>query len=148
MSAARPRPAGPLRARPIRRGEVARLALVALFFLAAPTAGDIGGCGQAAEDLDPVKFFDNKQTIDCQRCTACGITSNACTLACGPALPITFPPRCYPLVHDGEVCLDALQVASCVAYQTFMADQAATIPTECDFCPPRDAGVTLDAGAD
>jgi hypothetical protein len=122
--------------------EVARLALVALFFLAAPTAGDIGSCSQTAQDLDPAKFFDQKQTLDCKRCGDCNLTSNACTLACGPDLPLTFPKGCYPLVHDGEVCLDALTAASCGDYQSYMADQGATIPTECDFCPPLDA----DAG--
>lgn len=130
----------------IRPAEITRLALVALFFLAAPTAGNIGSCSQQAEDLDPVKFFDAKQTADCKRCIECGLTSNACTLACGPSLPLTFPEGCYPLVRDGEVCLDALEIASCTEYQSYMADQAATLPTECDsyFCPPRAA----DAGAD
>ena len=47
----------------------------------------------------------------------------------------TFPVNCYPVVHDGEVCLDALQVASCADYASFKADQGSTIPTECVFCP-------------
>ena len=131
--------------RRIHPAEIARVALVSLFFLAAPTAGDIGGCGQTAEDLDAMKFFDTKQTVDCRRCLECALLTDTCELACGAALPITFPDGCYPLVHDGEVCLDALEVASCDDYQNYMADQGATIPTECNFCPPREAP---DAGTD
>ncbi|MFT3771904.1 MAG: hypothetical protein QM820_41375 [Minicystis sp.] len=128
-------------------GEITRLALVAIFFLAAPTAGDIGSCNQTAVDLDAAKFFDAKQTVDCKRCDACGLTSGACQLACGPAQPAAFPKGCYPVVHDGEVCLDALQAASCADYQSYMADQGATIPTECDFCPvlPADTGAAGSA---
>lgn len=122
----------------IRPLEIGRVALVAVFFLAAPTAGDIGGCGQTAEDLDAAKFFDAKQTADCKRCGECQITSQACTTACGPTVTLQFPKGCYPLVHDGEVCLDALEIASCGDYQSFMADMGATIPTECNFCPPRE----------
>lgn len=125
----------------VRPSELARLSVVALFFLAAPTAGDIGGCNQTASDLDASKFFDAKQNVDCMQCLDCGLQSKACQLACGPTLPLDFPKGCYPVEHDGEVCLDALHAASCADYQVFMADQGATIPTECDFCPPRpDAG--------
>jgi hypothetical protein len=123
--------------RTVRPGELLRLAVIALFFLAAPTAGDIGSCSQTASDLDAQKFFDAKQNLDCDRCLKCGIVSNACTTACGPTLQQAFPPHCYPVVHDGEVCLDALEVASCTDYQSYMADEDATIPTECNFCPPR-----------
>jgi hypothetical protein len=128
----------------IRPIEIAQLAVVALFFLAAPTAGDIGSCGQRADDLDAAKFFAQKQTLDCQRCGECAIASDTCKLACGPTLSLAFPAGCYPVVHDGEVCLDALQVSSCAEYASYMADQGATIPTECDFCPPLPA----DGGAD
>ena len=119
----------------------ALLALTALLFLAGPAPGDIGCSGQQATDLDPAKFFGAKQFTDCQRCTDCGITTQACKRACGPSLVGgSFPDMCEPLVHDGEVCLDALEVASCSDYQSYMADQGSTTPTECDFCPPRDAG--------
>jgi hypothetical protein len=117
---------------------------MAFLFLMAPTAGDIGGCGQAADDLDPNKFFTDKQQVDCQRCMDCQILTNACMVACGPPMGGTFPINCYPVVHDGEVCLDALQAASCGAYQSYVADQGASVPTECDFCPP----LPPDAGAD
>jgi hypothetical protein len=126
--------------KPPRPSEIARLALIALFFLAAPVAGDIGSCGQSPDGLDPTKFFDAKQGIDCQQCTACGISTHTCTLACGPARGGVFSPMCYPVEHDGEVCLDALLAASCSTYQSYVADQDPTVPTECDFCPPRDAG--------
>ena len=128
------------RSRPI---EILRLAMIALFFLAAPTAGDIGGCNQTAEDLDTAKFFSEKQNVDCRRCVECNLTSASCTLACGPTLAQSFPEGCFPLVHDGEVCLDALAASSCTDYQSITADNGATIPTECDFCPLR----AQDAGA-
>ena len=115
------------------------MALVAVFFLAAPTAGDIGGCGQKAEDLDAAKFFDAKQTVDCRRCNECHLVSDACERACGATIAIQFPKGCYPLVHDGEVCLESLERAGCGDYQSYMADQGATIPTECDFCPAEAA---------
>ena len=122
------------------RAELARLALIALVFLAAPVAGDIGSCSQGVDALDPVKFFATKQAIDCQRCTDCGFTTHTCAIACGAATVEAFSDMCVPLEHDGEVCLDALLAASCSDYEGYVADQARTIPTECDFCPPRDAG--------
>jgi len=107
----------------------------------APTAGNIGSCGQEAVALDPDKFFAAKQGLDCEHCTDCSILSDACELACS-AEPVTaeFPSHCVPLVHDGEVCLDALSASSCSAYESFMADTDATIPTECDFCPVDEFG--------
>jgi hypothetical protein len=125
---------------PPGRGEIARVALIALVFLAAPVAGDIGSCNQSADGLDPNKFFVAKQSVDCQQCQACGLTTMTCTRACGAPMGGSFPAECYPVEHDGEVCLDALLAASCSAYQSYVADQGSTVPTECDFCPPRDAG--------
>ena len=55
-----------------------------------------------------------------------------------------FPPGCFPVVHDGEVCLNALLAADCDDYREFVADEGRTVPTECNFCPPRD--VAPDAG--
>ncbi len=117
------------------------VALVAMLFLAGPTAGDIGSCSQKADDLSATKFFGDKQAIDCQQCTDCKITSMACDVACAAATkPATsFPDGCYPVVHDGEVCLDALLAASCDDYRHYMADQGSTVPTECNFCPPMTA---------
>jgi hypothetical protein len=124
--------------RPVAARPLGRIVLLALFvlFAAAPTAGDIGSCGQPADDLDPVKFFESKQALDCRRCGECGISSAACDRACAPALEQSaFPTSCFPLVHDGEVCLDALGAASCKEYATYVSDASPTVPTECDFCP-------------
>lgn len=114
-----------------------RLLLVVLaLFTLAPTAGDIGGCGEQPVVLDARKFFDQKQLIDCQRCTECGLSSDACGRACGPFAELAeFPAGCFPLVHDGEVCLNALVAAGCDDYASFTSDVAATAPTECNFCP-------------
>jgi len=108
---------------------------------AAPTAGDIGSCGQKAVSLDLGKFSAEKELIDCTRCQDCGLNTNACKKACDKKLDeVPFPDGCFPLVHDGEVCLDELFVASCSDYEGFVRDQAPSIPTECNFCPPRGVG--------
>jgi hypothetical protein len=126
----------------VRRAGWQKLGGVAIALLAmAPTAGNIGSCGQEAVPLDADKFFAAKQAIDCERCTDCPVFSKACDAACGPnRVTGDFPEECVPLVHDGEVCLDALSSASCSAYEAFMADADATIPTECDFCPVDASG--------
>jgi hypothetical protein len=125
--------------------EIVRLALALGFFAAAPTAGDIGSCGQAENDLDPQKFFSTKQDLDCQRCQECVLTTRACERACEKALIVSdFPAGCVPIEHDGEVCVDALAAASCGDYARYMDDEAATIPTECNFCP----AMAADAGAE
>lgn len=116
--------------------DILRVAVVALLFTAAPVAGDIGSCGQEAEDLDPVKFFAAKDEIDCRRCEECGVLTRACDDACAPGQQTEFLPGCYPLVHDGEACLSALEAASCDDYALFM-DDAGSVPTECNFCPPE-----------
>jgi hypothetical protein len=112
------------------------LACGALLCLA-PTPGDIGGCGQTARDLDPVAFFQSKQTIECSRCQECRIRTPACELACSDAaLPEEFPEGCFPLVHDGTVCLRALVQASCEDHREF-ASEPPRVPSECNFCPAR-----------
>jgi hypothetical protein len=120
---------------------IEKLALIALLlvFVAAPTPGDVGGCGQPAEPLDPLVFFASKYTIDCQRCGECGLTTVTCGKACDSRteIPHEFPTHCYPLVHDGEVCLRALFNASCSEYRRYMDDIAPDAPSECNFCPPR-----------
>ena len=127
MSAARKKVAGGM-----------ALALLCL----APSAGNIGSCGQEAVALDAAKFLAVKASIDCSSCTECGLTTQVCAAACAGEVPedAAFPDGCLPLVHDGEVCLDALGAASCDAYARYVADEGATIPTECNFCPLDDEG--------
>ena len=107
----------------------------------APTPGDIGGCGQQPQQLDARTFFGSKKIIDCRQCTSCGLHTEPCQRACDRKIAPddAFPDQCYPLVHDGEVCLRALYNASCDDYASFVADSPTvrTTPTECNFCPPR-----------
>jgi hypothetical protein len=123
---------------PVTRGALARLGLASLLLLAAPTAGDIGSCGQPIEDLDPTKFFTEKRRIDCQHCQDCDFQTRTCTQACAGIGQNEFPAGCYPLVHDGEVCLHALRDASCDEYAPYVADQSPQAPSECNFCALAD----------
>jgi len=118
------------------RGRLA-LAAVALLFCTAPTPGDVGGCGQKPAELDPEVFYERKANVDCQRCQECGIRSVACNTACQfpERYPHAFADRCLPLVHDGEVCLRALQYASCSDYEGYQSDVLPSTPSECNFCP-------------
>jgi hypothetical protein len=113
------------------------VAMVFAVLCAAPTPGDIGGCGQTAELLDPPIFFASKARMDCIRCGECSLDTNACESACDPGVPTAtaFPDGCFPLVHDGEVCLRALRYASCDDYASYVSDTAPGVPTECNFCP-------------
>ena len=123
-----------------RGGEVLHLAALLLLFVAAPTVGDIGSCGAQPADLDAKTFFRKKAELDCTRCRDCAIKSLTCARACDPTLaPTAFPKGCFPIEHDGEVCLNALEASSCAEYGTFVSDQGATIPTECNFCPLQGA---------
>jgi hypothetical protein len=113
------------------------LAFIAIAFCAAPVPGDVGGCGQEPQELDPEVFFWSLQGTECDGCNECGLMTRACDRACGELLVQSeFPKDCAPLVHDGEVCLRALQDASCGDLGEYMSDSAPSIPTECDFCPP------------
>jgi hypothetical protein len=112
------------------------LGFVALAFCAAPTPGDVGGCGQEAQELDPGTFFWSLQVSQCDKCQECGISTRSCDRACGDALlQREFPENCVPLVHDGEVCLRAVQQASCSDSRDYLSDADPSIPTECNFCP-------------
>ncbi|MBK7586596.1 MAG: hypothetical protein IPI67_41215 [Myxococcales bacterium] len=114
------------------------VAALLLVFCIAPTPGDIGGCGQSPELLSPTTFFGNKKLIDCSRCDECGFATDSCTNACDDEFPVAtaFPKDCFPLVHDGEVCLRALRYAACGDYETYVDDVAPSAPSECNFCPP------------
>ncbi|MEM9693462.1 MAG: hypothetical protein AAGA56_13015 [Myxococcota bacterium] len=123
----------------MKRSATLALMVLASTVLAGPTPGDIGGCGQEAELLDPVTFFAVKQITDCQRCTDCQIANETCSRACDDefdAETATLDPDCVPLAHDGEVCLRAIDAASCGDFESFVDDVAPTVPTECNFCPP------------
>ena len=112
------------------------LGFIALAFCAAPVPGDVGGCGQDPQELDAETFFWSKQSIECDHCRSCQLSSAACDRACADALvQSAFPENCVPLVHDGEVCLRALNDGSCGDFRDYMSDTAPTIPTECNFCP-------------
>ena len=106
-------------------------------FCLAPTPGDIGGCGQTARDLDPEVFFNSKRGVECRRCRECSLRTPACELACDEEAegPEEFPDGCYPLVHDGTVCLRRLTQGSCEDHAKVMADPP-RVPSECNFCPP------------
>ncbi len=120
-----------------RRRSLVKLALVAMLFIAGPTAGDIGSCGQEIVELDPIKFFGEKQAIDCRQCLDCDFLTTFCEDSCGDVLlESSFPEDCFPLVHDGEVCLNALRAAGCDEYAAYVDDLAPTVPAECNFCPP------------
>jgi hypothetical protein len=124
-----------MKRRPVRLMKIA-LAFIALAFCAAPVPGDVGGCGQDPQELDPDTFFRSLQSSECDHCRQCGITTDACQRACGEiVLQDAFPKDCVPLVHDGEVCLRALDNGSCSDFKQYMSDSAPSIPTECDFCP-------------
>ncbi|MEM1032699.1 MAG: hypothetical protein AAF928_12680 [Myxococcota bacterium] len=113
------------------------LAAVAWLVLMGPVAGDIGGCGQDAEELDAVLFFEGKQFVECNRCIDCGIETPNCQTICNePLIDPSFDPDCLPLAHDGEVCLNAIEAASCDAFARIVDATAPTVPTECNFCPP------------
>ncbi len=116
-----------------------RLLKVALcaVVIAAPTAGDIGSCGQELAELDPQKFFAEKLATDCHQCQSCELVSLTCQRACSleDLAQLEFEEGCYPLVHDGEVCLNALRAAGCDEYAAYVDDEAPETPTECNFCP-------------
>lgn len=118
------------------------LVVLLLGFVIAPTPGDIGGCGQSAQLLDANVFYRSKAYIDCDQCLRCDMMERkVCREACddNAVRPEAFAPGCYPLVHDGEVCLRALSNASCSDYGEYMhqlAERRST-PSECNFCPVR-----------
>ena len=124
----------------LRRWELGLLATMVLCFVIAPTPGDIGGCGQGAEQLDAKAFFDKKRGIDCRKCNDCAFDlffycEEACRVNADASE--SFPIGCFPLVHDGEVCLRALEHTSCKNYVDYVKNDIGTrsTPSECNFCP-------------
>jgi len=131
-------PMGCLR-KPERGPHRAAVALAALAFLVlgtGPTVGDVGGCGRTATELDEARFGRARKVVDCQRCRDCSLFAMRCTRACDATSPndVAFPATCRPLLHDGEVCLHALLVASCGDYTMYVDDDAPAVPSECEFC--------------
>jgi len=125
--------------------------------LMAPTVGDTGGCGRTATDLERDRYASARKLQDCERCQECGVGTARCQRACDlTQLPeIALPTTCRPVFHDGEVCLRALASASCDTFATYVDDEAASTPPECDFCvvpvptpPPAfaDAGTVGEGG--
>lgn len=112
--------------------------IVLACLVAAPTAGDIGSCNGKAEPLGAPAFFAARLSMECDRCRECGFDSRACRLACDDvarsSFPQNFPAGCAPVIHDGEVCLHAIEALSCSAFGDLVSD-APIVPTECDFCP-------------
>ena len=103
--------------------------------LLATTPGDIGGCGDEVKDLDQVAFGQERKKLDCQQCRGCALETKRCTFACDESKqPGTLPATCRPLERDGQVCLRALQTASCGDYAGFMNDTAPLTSSECEFC--------------
>ncbi len=114
-------------------------AIVLALCAAAPTAGDVGGCGATIEPLDARKFFTERLRIECARCGECGYATAQCRRACDArtAVPRSFPDGCRPVDHDGQVCLRALEALSCSSFGD-VVDPAPIVPTECDFCPAEE----------
>ena len=113
-------------------------AIVLAVFVAAPTVGDIGGCGGTDDRLDARKFFAERFRVECARCDECGYNTLACRRSCDKRtiVPGSFPAGCTPVVHDGEVCLRAIEALSCDGFADII-DPQPIVPTECDFCPER-----------
>lgn len=136
-------------------GGAAHAAIILLGLLcSAPTAGDVGGCGAEITALDPEDFALARKEQDCARCRECALATPRCARACDPAKPpeTQVPTTCHPVRHDGEVCLRALQAASCEAYASYVDESAPATPSECEFCklvpPPAIApGLVVDGGA-
>lgn len=118
-----------------RRGVLALSCLGCSLLCLAPTPGDIGGCGQPPELLGARAFFQKKREVDCSACDACAIRNRTCSTVCTDSVPSEFPRGCFPLVHDGEVCLRALRYSSCDEYRSYLDDAEPRLPSECDFCP-------------
>jgi hypothetical protein len=109
--------------------------MVLALYCLAPTVGDVGSCTETASPLDAVRFFQVRAQTICQRCGDCGLSTKTCALDCaGDDIPASFPAGCAPVIHDGEVCVRALEAISCSDVAALVGTSPIT-PTECDFCP-------------
>lgn len=138
-----------------------RLSTPALMILAllcaAPTPGDIGGCGADPTPIAPDRYANARKRLECDRCKECSVSTARCARACDPKAPsdVVLPATCRPLEHDAEVCLRSLIAASCTSFAQAVDDVAPTSPSECLFCREGAPGNTdgalpqfLDAGPD
>jgi hypothetical protein len=118
------------------RRPVALCAVLSLVLGIGATVGDIGSCSDQATALSLATFQAERKAVDCQRCQQCGFATMTCANACNPKAPsdVSWPSTCDPLEHDGVVCIDALEAASCGTYAAYVSDDGPTVPTECDFC--------------
>jgi hypothetical protein len=141
-------PNAPAAPRALRRRQLGLTALVALVLGAGPTVGDVGSCGRTATDLDQAAFAAQRKALDCQRCEECALSTDRCKRACDRAQPsdVVIPKLCHPLAHDGEVCVHALEAASCSDYALYVDDVAPAAPPECDFCRAPAPTPSLDGG--
>jgi hypothetical protein len=118
------------------RFEIALVAAAAALFCMAPTAGDVGGCGKTAVELEEGDYNYTRKIVDCDKCRTCELATARCTRACDGPIDgyVRFPETCRPLRHDGDVCIRALRAAPCDAYARYVADEEPETPSECDFC--------------
>lgn len=118
-----------------RVGLVAVVAVLGVLS-AAPTPGDVGGCGSDVRLLDRDAYARARKKQDCQRCEECGVRSERCARSCDVASPpeTVVPASCRPLLHDGVVCLRARADASCATFARYVDDTSPTSPSECMFC--------------
>jgi hypothetical protein len=89
------------------------------------------------QPLGAEPFFMAKKDIDCEKCHDCDFTTDYCKDACDTEaeVPSDFPAGCEPIVHDGEVCLNALEATGCGEYESYVRDKDPQAPNECRFCP-------------
>ena len=137
----------------MRRAPLVVIAGFLAMLCMAPTAGDVGGCGREATDLDADDYAFARKTNECGRCRECGVHTARCERACDPAKPpdIALPATCKPVRRDGEVCLRAIDAVSCDKFATYVDDLAPATPSECDFCrikpePPPPSFAPNDGG--
>jgi hypothetical protein len=124
------------------------IAMLLALLCAAPTAGDIGGCGTGPDEIAPERYAAARKRLECDRCRECGVRTDRCVRACASDRPsdVALPATCRPLVHDAEVCLRALLSASCDTFARAVDDVSPVAPSECLFC--REGAPSGDASAE
>jgi hypothetical protein len=115
---------------------------------AAPTVGDVGGCGEEPEELTSSGYARARKSFDCARCKECRLATARCLRACDPKAPsdAELAPTCRPLVHDREVCIRALGDLSCEEFAHAVDDVSPRAPSECLFCRAVDASAPAADG--